>query len=132
MKESPDYRKIEALMQPGRLTRDGMLGDDRRSLARYASDCIEKFGTGGGNFRTMYAEFLRQARATVPDLVPAEAPDRAALAATRWSELASHLAELAEDAGEEVTERAVEALSRIVVLETQLFESLAARAQATA
>jgi hypothetical protein len=104
--------------------------DDRKSLARYASDCIEKFGTGGGNFRTMYAEFLREARATVPDLVPEDAPERAARAAGSWTELAGYLAELAEVAGEEVTRYAVDALSRIVDEERRLFEAIAERAQA--
>jgi pimeloyl-ACP methyl ester carboxylesterase len=99
--------------------------DDRQLLARYASDCIEKFGTGGGNFRTMYAEFLRQARAVVPDLVPEGAPEQALLAATHWTELATHLCDLAEDGGEAASERAVDSLCRILELETRLFESIA-------
>ena len=31
--------------------------DDLECLASYAWQCIEKFGTGGGNFRTLYAAF---------------------------------------------------------------------------
>jgi hypothetical protein len=102
--------------------------DDRPLLARYASDCIEKFGTGGGNFRVMYAEFLSQARTAVPDLVPAGAPEIAQLAATNWTELAAHLAELAQDGGEAASARAVDSLSRILELETRIFESIAERA----
>jgi hypothetical protein len=100
---------------------------DRRLLAGYASDCIEKFGTGGGNFRTMYAEFLREARAAVPELVPEQAPDRAALAASKWTELANHLADLAEDGGEAASARAVDSLGQILELETRLFESIRER-----
>ena len=99
--------------------------EDRPLLARYASDCIEKFGTGGGNFRIMYAEFLAQARAAVPDLVPAGAPRQALLAAGQWTELAAHLAELAETGDERSTARAADSLGRILDLETRLFESIA-------
>jgi hypothetical protein len=102
--------------------------DDRQLLARYASDCIEKFGTGGGNFRTMYAEFLTRARAAVPDLVPEAAPEQALLAAAHWTELAAHLAELAQDGGEPASSRAVDSLGRILELETRLFESIAEKA----
>jgi len=33
VKQSPTEKKIQDLMQPGRLTLEGMLGDDRRSLS---------------------------------------------------------------------------------------------------
>ncbi len=32
-----------------------------QALARYAAGCIESFGTGGANFRLMYAAFLQEA-----------------------------------------------------------------------
>lgn len=101
--------------------------DDLSVLARYASDCIEKFGTGGGNFRTMYAEFLAQARAVAPDLVPEAAAEQALHASKHWTELAAHLADLAEDGGEAASSRAADSLSRILDLETRLFESIAER-----
>jgi hypothetical protein len=103
--------------------------DDRPLLARYASDCIEKFGTGGGNFRVMYAEFLAQARVAVPDSIPEGAPDLARRSASHWTELATHLAELAEDGAEAASAGAVDSLGHILELETRLFESIAERAQ---
>ena len=99
--------------------------DDVSAVATYASNCIEKFGTGGGNFRAMYAEFLRQAREVVPELVAEDAPGLAAGSSALWTQLAGHLAELARGETEPASTRAVEALSQIVELETQLFESLA-------
>jgi hypothetical protein len=99
--------------------------EERPLLARYASDCIEKFGTGGGNFRTMYAEFLAQARAAVPDLVPEAAAEQALHASKHWTELAAHLADLAEDGGEAASFRAARSLGRILDLETRMFESIA-------
>jgi hypothetical protein len=101
--------------------------DDAGSLASYASNCIEKFGTGGGNFRAMYAEFLARAREVVPDLVGEDAPKLAARSSALWTQLSQHLAELAQGRVQPASTHAVEALSQIIELETQLFESLAAR-----
>jgi len=100
--------------------------DDRRSVAGYAADCIEKYGTGGGNFRAMYADFLRRGRALVPELIPEGASESAVRSAALWTELAGHLAELAEGDAETASRRAVEALSSIIGEETGLFEALAA------
>jgi len=99
--------------------------DDVGSVATYASSCIEKYGTGGGNFRAMYAEFLRQARSAVPELVAEDAPELAARSSALWTQLSGHLAELAAGRAEPASTHAVAALSQIVELETQLFESLA-------
>ena len=101
--------------------------DDRSTVAGYAAACIEKYGTGGGNFRAMYAEFLRQGQVLVPELIPVGAPESAARSAALWTALAGHLAELAEGGAESSSRRAVESLSRLIEEETRLFESLAAR-----
>jgi hypothetical protein len=102
--------------------------EDASHIARYASSCIEKFGTGGGNFRPMYAAFLRQARTVVPEMVAPKAPELAARSGALWTELASHLADLAEDPAGPATSQGVEVLSQILELETELFESLAGTA----
>lgn len=104
--------------------------DDLEFLASYTSQCIEKFGTGGGNFRTLYAAFLSAARVAVPDLVDAAAPALAAQASAQWTALAGILRELGRSRSREALERGVQTLTEIVALETRLFESLAARAAA--
>jgi hypothetical protein len=104
--------------------------DDLEFLASYTWQCIEKFGTGGGNFRTLYAAFLRAAQAAVPDLVDAAAPGLAAQASTQWTALACALRELGKSRSREASERCRRAVSEIIALETRLFESLAARAAA--
>jgi hypothetical protein len=107
---------------------DWSLRDDIEFLTSYTSRCIEKFGTGGGNFRSLYAEFLRDAHAAVPDLVDASAPGLAAQSSARWTELSLQLRELGETRTREVAERCGRTVSDILALETQLFESLAVRA----
>ncbi len=93
-------------------------------LARYASSTIERFGTGGGNFRVLYAAFLREARTVVPDLVAPSLPALAARSAERWAALAALLGGDPLPDGAWAQGGAV--LEEIVDLETELFETLGA------
>lgn len=121
-------RGLAGLARFAELLPDWPLRDDLGFLTSYTSRCIEKFGTGGGNFRTMYADFLRGAHAALPDLVDASAPELAARSSARWTELSLHLRELGESRSSETAERCRAAVGDILTLETQLFESLAERA----
>ena len=100
--------------------------DDAKWLASYNARCIEKFGNGGGNFRRLYAGFLRWAREIDPALVPEETPDLAWRAADGWTALSAMLRTASEgDAAEEIWTQAADATGRIASIETELFESLA-------
>jgi hypothetical protein len=99
--------------------------EDLELLAAYASRCIERYGTGGGNFRVLYAAFLQEARAVVPERVDAEAPELAARSAERWTELSQHFRDLGQSRSRDASERCSRSLSEILGLETRLFESLA-------
>jgi hypothetical protein len=63
--------------------------DDWQWCARFAYQTIERRGTGGGNFRSMYAWFLDEAGY--------EQAAEAAAAASAWTELAAALLEASED-----------------------------------
>jgi len=121
-------RGLAGLAEFERQLPDWAARDDLEFLASYTSQCIEKFGTGGGNFRTLYAAFLRAAQVAVPDLVDAMAPGLAAQASAQWTALAGALRELGQSRSREASERGRRAVSEIIALETRLFESLAARA----
>jgi hypothetical protein len=93
--------------------------------ASYLSQTIEKFGTGGGNFRKMYSGFLAWARETTPDLVPAQASALAARSAAAWTDLSITLE--AASKGPDVEghwKRASEQARLIHRMETELFEGL--------
>jgi len=98
--------------------------EDCEELTTYASSCIEKFGTGGGNFRTLYAAFLRAARATVPHLVAEEAPELAARSAAKWTELADRLREAGRDPKRTHAGHCQRLVEEIFTLERRMFESL--------
>ncbi len=56
--------------------------------ARFAYQSMEKRGTGGGSFRLMYADFLEEASAYVPELQDIQAARRMRHIGEKWVELA--------------------------------------------
>jgi len=64
---------------------------------RFAYQMIEKRGTGGSAFRRMYAAFLREARALVPEIPPTAVAEMER-AASLWSEAATLFRQLADTA----------------------------------
>jgi len=99
--------------------------EDCERLASYTSQCMEKWGNGGGNFRNLYAAFLREARELTPALVDAEAPALASRASQQWTLLSSHLWELGKTRSADALAGCRRALDELRDLETQLFERLA-------
>ena len=100
--------------------------EDCEGLASYTSQCLEKWGNGGGNFRNLYAAFLREARELAPALVDVEAPLLASRASQQWTVLSSHLWELGQTRSADALTGCRRALDELRELETQLFERLAA------
>jgi len=60
-------------------------------LLRFAYQVIEKRGTGGGGFRTMYAEFIDEAEEVIPALKKMGLSDLMRDSASAWSALADCL-----------------------------------------
>jgi hypothetical protein len=100
--------------------------EDSEGLASNTTQCLEKWGNGGGNFRNLYAAFLREARELAPALVDAEAPALASLAAQQWTVLSSHLWDLGQTRSTDALAGCQRAIDELRGLETQLFERLAA------
>jgi hypothetical protein len=75
---------------------DWAKADDWKWCARYAYQMIEKRGTGGGNFRRLYATFLSDVdeRLQALDLAPYAA--RMLEIAECWTQLANHLKAISE------------------------------------
>ncbi len=69
---------------------------DWKWCARFAYQVIERRGTGGGGFRIMYAEFLREVRKSFPDIITHKMSFLMAESARLWSRLAMLLKEISE------------------------------------
>ena len=101
--------------------------EDPAWLASYASRTIEVFGNGGGNFRRMYAAFLAEAQAMLPDLVGPDLPPLAARSADLWTALSQSLDRIAKREDEDSWGTSVELIDQILAVETDLFHSLLER-----
>ena len=69
---------------------------DASSHARYVDNAIVKFGTGGGFFRDLFAEFMRWSKEQRPDLVGSTTVMLAEQSAVLWNDLAPTMATLAD------------------------------------
>jgi hypothetical protein len=70
---------------------------DWQFCARFGYQIIERRGTGGGAFRKMYAQYLREAEAIVPMLRAAQLPDAMAEIAEAWTALALLLKRVSDE-----------------------------------
>jgi hypothetical protein len=99
--------------------------EDAGKLAVYNAQCIEKFGTGGGNFRKMYATFLGWAHHLVPDMVSKDVISLAEKSAESWTMLSDLLLTASkEPKSKDVWKHAAKKMAEITNFETELFEKL--------
>lgn len=105
--------------------------EDLSWCARFGYQVIEKRGTGGGNFRCLYAGFLEEIAEYVPEVVRVNAAARTWASARLWTELSEVLRQISEmqdsqpaQAGAQL-ERAARLTARIADAEESLFRDLA-------
>lgn len=100
---------------------------DRAWCFRFASQVIEKRGTGGGLFRLLYAAFLREAEALVPGLGALGLSGRMAELAAGWTRLSAGLREVADVPGAPVPPALAGAARALAAAERRYHEDVAAR-----
>jgi len=69
---------------------------DWRWCVRFAYQVIEKRGTGGGGFRWLYRDFLREAEEIIPALKEFKFSEKMDLIGNKWSEMSTLLKEISE------------------------------------
>jgi hypothetical protein len=92
--------------------------------ARFAYQGIEKRGTGGGGFRTMYARFLEEAREVLPAIDRVRAIHRMHDSSSRWSAMAQDLKHAFVKEDRSGLDAAADRLHDIAVHETALLADL--------
>jgi len=103
--------------------------DDWQKIVRYASNCFEKYGTGGGNFRRMYATFLESAQAYLPDIVDQKSISMTKKVADEWTSLSQYLNLLIEEDREQNWHKCHEQIGKVLNQETALYKHLEQRLQ---
>ncbi|MFK7731529.1 MAG: BtrH N-terminal domain-containing protein [Pseudomonadales bacterium] len=95
-------------------------------LAKSLVDNIVNFGTGGGFFRIMFAQFMQWSKSQRPDIVTEDDVQAAALAATHWADIANIAVALSTDANDLEAWAAIDGLLlQVENTERRLFEALA-------
>jgi len=95
--------------------------------ARFAYQLIERRGSGGASFRNLYAAFLNQAEAALPELSGSGLSDRMGEVAGLWTETAMVFKEISEGTDASGLDRAAELLTRIESGERSIFEEIKTR-----
>jgi hypothetical protein len=99
--------------------------EDAAGLAAYNAQCIEKFGTGGGNFRNLYTGFLDWAHQILPGIVHPHHISLAEKSARNWTQLSELLQKASETpASAGIWQKASAKVIRIKDIEAELFTSL--------
>jgi hypothetical protein len=93
-----DYQGIAGLEKWMREITSWSEFSDWQWIARFAYQVIEKRGTGGGGFRLMYADFLKEAEAYVPEIASRSLSQKMREAGHAWTELALALKQASENA----------------------------------
>ena len=93
-------------------------------ITKYAYNCIEKYGTGGGNFRKMYSNFLEIASQYLPGAINTSLIHLSSDVASYWTKLSELLRGLTSDSEDQHWRECHRFIGKILDKETQLFESL--------
>ena len=97
--------------------------------ARFAYQAIEKRGTGGGGFRTLYSAFLAEAEAHLPALATIDSAQRTNALGEQWRVLAGHFKQIFIKQEPTKFQAASAVLQQIVDEEAGLMAALAQAAQ---
>jgi len=100
---------------------------DRAWCFRFAYQCIERRGTGGGNFRLLYARFLEEAAAHHPAVSALGLPARMGAIAAGWTRLANSFKDLSGRAGAGAPDDVAALARELAAGERRFLEDVAAR-----
>jgi len=100
---------------------------DRAWCFRFAYQCIERRGTGGGNFRLLYARFLAEAALHHPGVAALRLPTRMEEIAARWTRLANSFKDLSGRPGAEASDEVAAQVVELAGAERRYHEDVAAR-----
>ena len=100
---------------------------DRAWCFRFAYQCIERRGTGGGNFRLLYARFLAEAAGHHPAVAALGLPARMEEIAAGWTRLANWFKDLSGRPGAGAPDEVAAMARDLARRERRYHEEVAAR-----
>jgi hypothetical protein len=103
---------------------------DWRWCARFGYQMLERRGTGGGNFRRVYAEFLREAAPHCADIARLGLAEQIQTIADHWTTLAYRLREISELPSPDGFNDAAAQVSELTGLERTYYKTVLGGAEA--
>lgn len=97
---------------------------DWKWAARFSYQIIEKRGTGGGAFRLMYSEFLKEAEEYIKELKSGEMSGKMRKIADKWTKLADLLKAISESEKATGFDKAATLISEIASLEKKFYKDI--------
>jgi Domain of unknown function (DUF4872)/Butirosin biosynthesis protein H, N-terminal len=97
--------------------------EDWSWCARFGYQILEKRGTGGGNFRAMYADFLREAAPYCARIDELKLAEQMTAIAAEWTELAYLLREISDRTTPQDFDRAGNLMRRVAARESAYYEA---------
>ncbi len=116
LQDADDVQGLAALARWGETITDWHELPDWQWAARFCYQVIERRGTGGGGYRLMYAEFLREAARYLPAAGAAALPAKMEEAGLAWRDLAFSLKAASERKEPDFSEAAAR-IARVYRLE---------------
>lgn len=93
-------------------------------IARFSYQLIERRGTGGGAFRLMYADFLKEAEEILPEMKKYSLAERMRQVAQEWTEVSAILKEVSETKEVSLLEKAAGELEKVRAGEKGIFSDI--------
>lgn len=101
--------------------------DDRAWCFRFAYQCIERRGTGGGNFRLLYARFLAEAALHHSGVAALGLAGRMERIAAGWTRLANSFKDLSTRPGTGASDEVAAQVRELFLAERRYHEDVAGR-----
>jgi len=100
---------------------------DWKTIVKYTSNCFERYGTGGGNFRKMYAGFLESAQQHIPEVVDEHSIAMTRQLASEWTLLSEQLNQLLKEGNDQEWQQCHAQIGSILEQENDLYHYLGER-----
>ncbi len=97
---------------------------NRTQILGYSSNCIERFGNGGGNFRRLYAEFLQSSKSLLPDIIDDDMIQQSLNSAEAWTNLSQSLHQLSQNETDSQWTACHAQIKTVLDTEQTLFENI--------
>ena len=97
---------------------------DWQFCARFGYQIVERRGTGGGAFRKMYSDYLREAEGIAPDLRAAQLPDAMMDLAEAWTAFALLLKRISDEKNRALFAEAGDALRDLATREEDFWRAI--------